>query len=117
MDDIAKYTQYLGKFVYVKIDRPKDSKHPKLNFIYEVDYGFIPNTQAGDGHEIDAYVLGQNSPISEFQGICIAVIVRKNDNEHKLVVADQTMRKETIYQQVQFVEQYFDTELITHSQI
>lgn len=50
---------YLGKFVKVKIDRPLGSKHPKHNFIYPLNYGFIPNTIAGDGEEIDAYIIGE----------------------------------------------------------
>lgn len=35
---------YLGKEVYVKIDRQLGSKHPKHGFMYMVNYGFIPNT-------------------------------------------------------------------------
>ena len=35
---------YLNKIVKVKIDRPLGSKHPKYNFIYPVNYGYIPNT-------------------------------------------------------------------------
>ena len=48
---------FLGKIVNVKMDRPLGTKHPKHGFVYEVNYGFIPNTVSGDGEELDAYVL------------------------------------------------------------
>ncbi|MBE6049509.1 MAG: hypothetical protein E7214_02325 [Clostridium sp.] len=49
---------YLGKLVTVKMDRPLGSKHPKHNFIYPLNYGYIPNTTSGDGEEIDVYIIG-----------------------------------------------------------
>lgn len=49
---------YLGKFVTVKMDRPLCFKQPKHNFIYSLNYGFIPNTTSGDGEEIDVYIIG-----------------------------------------------------------
>ena len=59
---------YLGKLVKVKIDRPLGSKHPKHNFIYPLNYGFIPNTIAGDGEEIDAYIIGEFEPLETYEG-------------------------------------------------
>lgn len=113
MDEVAKYTQFLGQHVHVKIDRPLGSKHPRLDFIYQTNYGFIPGTRAGDGDEIDAYVLGEEEPLASYDGICIAVVVRKDDDEHKLVVAHQDLSERTINERVGFVEDYYDTELIT----
>ena len=49
---------FLGQKVNVVIDRPLGSKHPKHGFIYEVNYGYIPNTKSSDGEEQDVYVLG-----------------------------------------------------------
>ena len=46
----------------------------------------MPNTISGDGEELDAYVLGINTPLSEFEGKCIAVIHRTNDNDDKLII-------------------------------
>lgn len=40
---------YLGQKVNVIIDRPLWSKHPKHGFVYEVNYGYIPNTISPDG--------------------------------------------------------------------
>lgn len=79
-------TDYLGQKVNVIIDRPLRSKHPKHGFVYEVNYGYLPNTKSSDGEELDAYVLGVDKPIDKITGICIAVIHRTNDNDDKLVV-------------------------------
>ena len=78
--------EYLGKIVEVKIDRPLGSKHPKHGFIYQVNYGYIPNTISGDGEELDAYVLGEHEPIENFNGEVIAIIHRTNDDDDKLIV-------------------------------
>lgn len=112
MDDLEKYTQFLGKDVTVEIDRPKGSLHPRYGFVYEVNYGFIPGTQAGDGHEIDAYVLGVENALSEHNGTCIAVVIRHNDDENKLVVGPSGMAPIHIMEQINFVESYYDTEII-----
>lgn len=101
--------QYLGKKVYVKIDRPLGSAHPKYAYVYEVNYGFVPNTISGDGEELDAYVLGMNTPLSEFEGMCIAVIHRTNDDDDKLIVvpdnvflSDVEIEKQTAFQEKWF---------------
>ncbi|MDR0727019.1 MAG: inorganic diphosphatase [Rickettsiales bacterium] len=78
--------QYLGQTVTVQMDRPLGSKHPKHNFVYEVNYGFILNTISGDGEELDAYVLGIDVPMEEFTGECVAVIHRTDDDDDKLIV-------------------------------
>lgn len=54
---------YLGKLVKVKVDRSLGSKHPKHDFIYSLNYGFIPNTIAGDGEEIDVYIIGDRKSV------------------------------------------------------
>ena len=106
--------KYIGQNVKVRIDRPLNSKHPKHGFIYPVNYGYIPNTISGDGEELDCYVLGVNEPINEFEGKCIAVIHRTNDDDDKLIVvpegkeiSDEEIRKLTYFQ-----EQYFESEII-----
>lgn len=108
---------YLGKRVHVKIDRPIGSTHPKhKNIVYSLNYGFIPNTLSPDGEEIDAYVLGESAPVTELDGVVIAIIVRKNDIEQKLVVAtdDKKYTLSEIASAVHFQEQYFDTEIIIY---
>jgi len=100
---------FLGKSVLVKMDRPLGSKHPKHGFIYPVNYGYIPNTISGDGEELDAYVLGVEKPITQFQGKCIAIIHRTDDNDDKLIVVPEgiDLSDEEIEKQAHFQEQWF----------
>ncbi|MBP3346165.1 MAG: AAA family ATPase [Alphaproteobacteria bacterium] len=100
---------YIGKIVKVKIDRPLGSLHPKHGFIYPVNYGYIPNTISGDGEELDAYILGTNLPLSDFEGKCIAIIHRLNDNDDKLIVVPKHMflSDAEIEQQTSFQEKWF----------
>ncbi len=106
--------KYLGKNVAVKIDRPMGSRHPKWNFIYPLNYGFIPNTKAPDGEELDAYVLGVFEPKESFEGKCIAIIHRTNDDDDKLIVVpdDKTYSDEQIKALTEFQESFFDIEII-----
>ncbi len=48
--------EYIGKKGLIEIDRPLGSMHPKHNFMYMVNYGFVSHTVSGDGEELDAYV-------------------------------------------------------------
>ena len=77
---------YLNKNVKVIIDRKMGSAHPKHGFIYPVNYGYVPNTISGDGEELDCYVLGIFEAVNEFEGKCIAIIHRLNDNDDKLII-------------------------------
>jgi inorganic pyrophosphatase len=109
------YTQYLEKDVDVIMDRPLGSKHPKHGFRYEVNYGYIPDTKAPDGEEIDAYVLGVDIPLEKFSGKCIAVIHRLNDNDDKLVIIPENheeMTDEEIKEQTHFQEQFFKSVIV-----
>mgnify|MGYP001604262166 CR=1 FL=1 len=80
-------TRFLNKTVTVVMDRPMGTRHPNFHPLYYIqNYGYIPNTKAPDGEEIDAYVLGVLEPIKEFAGKCIAVIHRTDEDDDKLVV-------------------------------
>lgn len=114
-DDRNYATEFLGKIVKIKIDRPLGSKHPKHDMIYEVNYGFVPDTKAPDGEEIDAYLLGVDKPVDEFSGKCIAVIRRLNDNDDKLVVISENsedISDKKILGLVNFQEKWFKSEII-----
>lgn len=105
---------YLGKVVRVKMDRPLGSVHPKHGFVYEVNYGYIPNTVSGDGEELDAYVLGVHKPLDEFEGEVVAIIHRTNDNDDKLIVMEKgrNYTDEQIRALTEFQEQWFKSVIL-----
>ena len=105
---------YLGKIVEVKIDRPLGSKHPKYNFYYPINYGFVPNTISGDGEELDCYILGVAEPLNTFRGKCIAIIHRINDDDDKLVIVpeEKNFSDNEIRKLTEFQEKFFKSEII-----
>lgn len=105
---------YLGKRVNLIIDRPLSSKHPKYNFIYPLNYGYIPNTISGDNEEIDAYVIGEFNPLEKYEGHVLAIIKRKNDVEDKLVVCKNLNKynKDQIKALVEFQERFFESTIL-----
>ncbi len=105
--------KYINKIVKVKIDRPLGSKHPKHGFIYPLNYGFVPNTVSGDGEELDCYILGLFEPVEEFEGMCIAIIHRTNDNDDKLIIVpkDKYYNDDQINALTEFQERFFKHEI------
>ena len=70
----------------ITIDRPRNSAHPKYpNFIYPVDYGYLKETSASDGNEIDIWI--GTSDLKEINGILCTVDPIKKDLETKIVYA------------------------------
>ena len=106
--------KYIGNVVKAQIDRPLNSKHPKHGFIYNVNYGYIPNTVSDDGEELDCYILGIDEPLETFEGECIAVIHRTNDDDDKLVIVPKGKQytDSEIRELTNFQEQYFESEII-----
>ena len=105
----------LGKIVRVVVDRPLGSCHPKYNdLIYPINYGYIEGIIAPDGEEQDAYILGIDVPLKEFEGKIIAIVRRLNDVEDKWIVApiDANYSKEEIEKQIIFQEKFFKYEII-----
>ena len=100
---------YLDKIIKIKIDRPFGSKHPKHGFIYPVNYGYVPNTISGDGEELDAYLLGVFEPVNEYEGKCIAIIHRTDDDDDKLVIVPNNTdySDDAINALTEFQERYF----------
>ncbi|MGN1478533.1 MAG: inorganic diphosphatase [Acutalibacteraceae bacterium] len=104
----------IGKTVKIIIDRPLGTYHPKhKDMYYPINYGYIEGIAAPDGEEQDAYVLGVDKPLDEFEGKIIAIIHRYDDVEEKWVVAPegQTFTADEIKSQVAFQEQYFNSEI------
>ena len=107
--------EYIGKNVYVKVDRPIGSSHPNYpDHIYLVNYGFVPNTISGDGEELDCYILGEKKPIKEYTGKCIAVIHRLNDDDDKLIITSKgrNFTNKEIDVVIEFQEKFYKHEII-----
>ena len=113
--NVIKCALYIGKEIKVEIDRPIGSTHPKYpNFKYTVNYGFVPNTISGDGEEIDCYVLGENNPLDEYIGKCIAVIHRMDEDDDKLIIVPEGKEflKREIRALTDFQERYYKSTII-----
>lgn len=111
----SKATEYIGKNVNVKVDRPIGSSHPKYpDIIYLVNYGFVPNTVSGDGEELDCYILGEYKPLKEYKGKCIAVIHRLNEDDDKLIIVpeNKTFTDSEIRSLTDFQEMYYESIII-----
>ena len=105
----------IDSIVKVIIDRPMGSRHPEHGFIYPVNYGYVPGTLAGDGEELDAYILGEFEPLNSFEGNVIGLIVRNDDDENKLVVSRYVDRygADEIKALTEFQERFFDSHVIS----
>lgn len=110
-------TEYLGKHIRVVVDRPMGSSHPGYpeSEPYPINYGYLPETLSGDGHEIDAYLIGPESPVETGEGVVVAVVVRADDAEDKLVVVtgnEEAFTQSMIQAAIDFQERYFDSSIV-----
>lgn len=114
-DSLVK--SYLGKTVTVKIDRPIGYIHKKENYslTYQINYGYIPGVLGGDGEELDVYLLGVDVPVNDYTGKIIGIVYRSNDIEDKLIMAPEgvAFTQNEIKEQINFQEQYYETEIET----
>jgi inorganic pyrophosphatase len=108
----------LGTRVKIVIDRPIGTKHPKYkSTIYPINCGFIPKTISGDGREVDVYVLGVTEtlkPFTEIEVDIIALIIREDDQEDKLVgSADGVLYSEAeLLEKLEFQEKFFKSRVV-----
>ena len=112
---VGNIKDFLGKLVYVKIDRPLNSFHPKYGFKYDTNYGYVPNTINTDGEELDCYVLGINEPLDTFTGVCVAIIHRLNDDDDKLVIVPDNrldISDKEIEEATNFQEKFFKSVIV-----
>ncbi len=79
---------------------------------YPINYGYVPGIIADDGEEQDVYILDEDTPISEYEGVVIAKVIRANDVEDKWVMANNNYTEKEIWEKVKFIEQYFDSKII-----
>jgi inorganic pyrophosphatase len=110
--ELAK--SFLGKEVEVTMDRPIGSRHPKFDFEYKENYGYIDGVDAPDGEFLDAFFLGAGKPLEKARGMCIAIAHRKDDDDDKLIVVapSVSLTDKEIMDAIWFQEQYFDTEIL-----
>jgi inorganic pyrophosphatase len=102
----------IGKTVKINVDCPLGSQSEK-GFYYPVNYGFIPGAGL-DEHELDAYIIGIYRPVPVYEGRCIAVIHRLDNQQDKLVVAPpgKQYTDDQIRALVEFQEQYFTSVIL-----
>ncbi len=104
---------FLGKTIDIVFDRPLGSKHPTHGNIYPVNYGFVPDTKAGDDKEIDVYYLSSETPLQKITGKCIGYVHRYDDNEDKLIATDgEVLAIDEIEQRLEFQEKWFKHKII-----
>ncbi len=111
---VADPRHILGERVYIKMDRPIGTVHPKHpDLIYPINYGYIPGLFGGDGEEQDVYLLDIDSPVPSACATVIAVIHRLDDVEDKWVAAPngRARPKEEIWEQVRFQERFYHSEI------
>src|SRR5215471_10050233 len=99
MDYNKEFWEYLNKLVSeneIIIDRPKGTKHPKFNnMVYELDYGYIKNTKAMDGNEIDIFKGSlHNKNVNKI--ICTIDLLKK-DIEIKVLIGCTVSEIEKVY--------------------
>lgn len=111
--DLGAYLSFVGTEVSVVIDRPAGSRHPSYELVYPLPYGWIPDTVAGDGEPVDAYIVGASRPQARYFGRCVAVVERRDDVEMKLIVSvDRMERGEAeLTRLVAFQERFFTSRL------
>lgn len=113
----ALVRSYLGKTVRIEIDRPVGYIHKKEKYslLYNINYGYIPGVIGGDGEELDVYLLGVDTPVSEYTCRIVGIVHRKNDVEDKLIAAPEGIfpTREEMESAVYFQEQYYDTVIET----
>ncbi|MCQ2485946.1 MAG: NUDIX domain-containing protein [Clostridia bacterium] len=113
--------EYIGRAVYVKIDRPVGYIHQKerCSLTYPINYGYIPGIAGGDGEELDVYLLGVKEPVQEYTAKIIGAAYRRNDVEDKLIAApfgmDYTV--DEVCEAISFQEQWYDTDIRISDQI
>ncbi len=82
----------LGRFVRVKVHKPMGSVDDKYGFRYKVNYGQVEGTRDAQGKPQEAYILGINHSVREFEGRVIAAVHGKGPKEVRWVVAPKSRR-------------------------
>ena len=106
---------YLGKIVTIGIDRPIGYVHhkegPDRVLVYPINYGYIPGVLGGDGEELDVYLYGVDTPVTEYRGRIVGIAFRADDVEDKLIMARDGIMPtaEELAEAIYFQEKYYHT--------
>ncbi|MFA6547628.1 MAG: inorganic pyrophosphatase [Candidatus Magasanikbacteria bacterium] len=116
---LAFVLNLIGKKVKVTVDRPLGSTHPKFDYKYPVNYGYVENFISGDGDFLDAYILFEKKPLKEYSGVVGAVIHRLDDNDDKLIVLPRGKKVDVdvIKKSLWFQEKYFCSVIFANKKI
>ncbi|MDR0896749.1 MAG: inorganic pyrophosphatase [Oscillospiraceae bacterium] len=76
------------------IDRPKGTKHPRFDFIYPLDYGYLKNTASMDGGGIDVWRGSLSDTLCD--AIICTIDTLKRDSEIKILLGCSEAEKDEI---------------------
>ena len=66
------------------IDRPKGTKHPRIDFVYPIDYGYLEGTSSLDGSGIDVW---RGSDLGgKISAVICTIDLLKKDSEIKILI-------------------------------
>ena len=68
----------------IVLDRPKGTKHPRFDFIYPLDYGYLKDTTSPDGGGIDVWRGSLSGTVCD--AVICTVDLLKKDSEIKLLI-------------------------------
>ena len=94
--------------------RPIGTTHPVYDDVtYSVNFGFVPGVMKDDKYQ-DAYVLGIDEPVTQFNGVLKAIIHRHDIGEDVWVVAPEAynLTDDEITRQTEFLEKCYRCTLI-----
>lgn len=111
-------SEWLGRRLRVVVDRSLGSRHPRHGFRYDLNYGYVPGLISPDGDELDAYIIGLDEPVDEFEGDVVGVVLRADDVEDKLVISStQGWTAAAISAAVMFQEKFFASRVVTQADL
>lgn len=68
----------------IVIDRPKGTKHPRFDFIFPLDYGYLKDTTSPDGGGIDVWRGSLSEPVCD--AVICTIDLLKKDSEIKILI-------------------------------
>lgn len=111
MDNRTIYENFIGKIVCGKTVFAIGDCHPSFpDLVYPINFGTVDISNI----QMDAYLIGIDTPVEEFKGRIIAVLKSEEKIGDKLVVSigNRNYTDEEIKGCINFRERFFDYEII-----